>query len=169
MLSIVCVSARNFCKDSQGLRVSPSLFDWKHNKPAFIRHVCQDDFTFIVFIDICSNWNVTSDLRSYKSRESTTRIVATLSDNWHRRCATFTNGGRTVWSTEWKYGWFGCGFIEEHPAMFLTPVEFCFEGSLRLNRCQHCEHLCFIVCSWCKTYLCFEHFWNLHFCTDYAI
>ena len=69
----------------------------------------------------------------------------------------------------WKYGWFGCGFIEEHPAMFLTPVEFCFEGSLRLNRCQHCEHLCFIVCSWCKTYLCFEHFWNLHFCTDYAI
>ncbi|TKR65425.1 hypothetical protein L596_025830 [Steinernema carpocapsae] len=53
-----------------------------------------------------------------------------------------------------KLAWYKAGYLEEHPAEFVTPEKFCFRfqnldancacGELAVFRCSYCVHHCCI-------------------------
>lgn len=58
-----------------------------------------------------------------------------------------------------QYSWYKCGYIEERPEEFNTPVQSCFPANVVQNcQCLNCENSSFVLCSYCNNYLCFEHF-----------
>jgi hypothetical protein len=66
-----------------------------------------------------------------------------------------------------KFSWFKSGYLKNRPEKFLNPVEYCF--NLKDNKCfsdgSECSEGVFIVCSWCETSFCFNHFFNeFHYC-----
>lgn len=67
-----------------------------------------------------------------------------------------------------KYAWFCCGYIDERPEKFETPVQKCFHG-LTLNSTCELQHVAderaFIRCAKCDKFLCFKHFFEeMHDC-----
>lgn len=66
-----------------------------------------------------------------------------------------------------RYSWFKCGYIDQRPPKFLTPVEFCFDYSdeVCFSDCSQCSDGVFLICSWCTKPLCFNHFFiENHLC-----
>ena len=66
-----------------------------------------------------------------------------------------------------KYSWFKCGYFDDRPERFLTPVEYCF--NLKDNTCfemnSQCSEGSFIICAYCEHPLCFTHCFNdIHLC-----
>ncbi|XP_076386074.1 uncharacterized protein LOC143264143 [Megachile rotundata] len=53
-----------------------------------------------------------------------------------------------------QYAWYRCGYTENRPQEFENPVEFCFT-KLSTMKCDYCENVVIIRCSWCKEHLCF--------------
>lgn len=71
-----------------------------------------------------------------------------------------------------KYAWYKSGYIEERPPRFENPVDFCFSGKdvQEIPRCSICGAPAIIRCSWCKEYLCMQHFFEeYHDCGHYEI
>jgi hypothetical protein len=56
-----------------------------------------------------------------------------------------------------KYAWYKSGYLEEHPAEFVTPLKFSFQDS-QMSHCDECGEPAIIRCGWCKKYLCIKHF-----------
>lgn len=63
-----------------------------------------------------------------------------------------------------KYSWFKCGYVDQRPPKFKTPVEFCFnyDQEACFNDCSQCTDGVFIICAWCSNPLCFKHFFTDH-------
>jgi hypothetical protein len=69
-----------------------------------------------------------------------------------------------------KYSWYACGYSDDRPGNFVTPVEFCFD--ILDKNCSRvdlfCNSVSFIVCSWCNNSFCFDHFFNnFHYCINF--
>ncbi|KAI1702268.1 DDE superfamily endonuclease domain-containing protein [Ditylenchus destructor] len=59
-----------------------------------------------------------------------------------------------------KYAWYKAGYLEEHPGQFETPTKYCFRYK-GVHKCQmNCDELCFIRCSHCEYFHCFQHILN---------
>ena len=66
------------------------------------------------------------------------------------------------------YSWYACGYCDEKPATFQTPVEFCFDQS-SASSCDLCTTSQFITRAWCKAELCISHvLLQYHFCNNYT-
>ena len=73
----------------------------------------------------------------------------------------------------WKYSWYKAGYFDERPPEFQTPTQYCFDVTVGCESCAQCAELAFIRCGWCKTVLCFSHFWfrsddYLHLCSQFV-
>ena len=69
-----------------------------------------------------------------------------------------------------KFAWFKAGYVHSRPPHFKTPVEFCFDLSIDDCHfdCTQCYDGVFVICSWCKLPLCFNHFYQQnHYCNNY--
>ncbi len=69
------------------------------------------------------------------------------------------------------YSSFASGYSDNRPENFQNPVEYCFD--VKDKNCSrldlYCNSVSFIHCSWCKEYLCFEHFFvDFHFCENFV-
>ena len=68
-----------------------------------------------------------------------------------------------------KYGWYKAGYLSDHPNVYMTPVEYCFNPAV-LENCEveDCDSVAYIRCSWCTKQLCFEDFYiNYQLCSDF--
>ena len=63
------------------------------------------------------------------------------------------------------YAWYKCGFIDEQPELFLTPMQYCFDTSIN-DTCNTCEELSFFRCAHCTNTYCLDHtiITTLHLC-----
>ncbi|XP_011858199.1 PREDICTED: uncharacterized protein LOC105555765, partial [Vollenhovia emeryi] len=67
-----------------------------------------------------------------------------------------------------KFAWFKSGYIQNRPEEYQTPGEFCFKDHSRL-KCDICDGISVIICSWCKKSLCITHFFHEHhLCNEYV-
>lgn len=68
-----------------------------------------------------------------------------------------------LFQSEFINFFFQSGYLLERPDSFENPVKFCFYG-LEIS-CSSCQEMRMLTCSWCKTHLCFNHFFTLnHLC-----
>lgn len=66
-----------------------------------------------------------------------------------------------------KYAWYRSGYVENRPAKFETPVDFCLKKHSKLT-CDICDGIGIITCAWCKKSLCITHFYHFHhLCNQY--
>lgn len=66
-----------------------------------------------------------------------------------------------------QYSWFKSGLIGSRSNQFQNPVRFCFNYDKLI--CDFCEDLQMLTCSWCKSSLCVQHFFeNFHICKNYV-
>ncbi len=64
-----------------------------------------------------------------------------------------------------RYAWYAAQYVDERPASFVTPAQYCCHITEQLCEIDFCESSSFIICSWCKKNLCFNHcIIQSHFC-----
>ncbi|TMS36734.1 hypothetical protein L596_003827 [Steinernema carpocapsae] len=66
-----------------------------------------------------------------------------------------------------KYPWFKCGYLDQRPALFVTPAKICFgfDGVGQTCAFSNCTDLAAARCSHCAAFFCLEHFViKTHFC-----
>lgn len=58
-----------------------------------------------------------------------------------------------------KYTWYICGYDNQHPPLFDTPTEWCFNIDKMGAECQdiNCDDDAFMLCAHCDITLCFNH------------
>ncbi|XP_036145093.1 uncharacterized protein LOC118646411 [Monomorium pharaonis] len=75
-----------------------------------------------------------------------------------------------------KYAWTKSGYVENAydeylqviPIEFETPVDFCFKKNSKV-KCDLCDEIAIITCSWCRKSLCITHFFHEHhLCNEYV-
>ncbi len=67
------------------------------------------------------------------------------------------------------YSWFKSGYLSENSGKFQNVIEtfFKFSELTCFESCSQCSEGVFLVCSWCKIPICFNHFFvNYHFCSN---
>lgn len=69
-----------------------------------------------------------------------------------------------------KYAWFKAGLSNsfDRSIRFNVPKQYCFNDDNILHKCSapDCSKNCFIRCSWCSKFLCFEHFFTSPICKN---
>lgn len=70
-----------------------------------------------------------------------------------------------------KYAWYKAGLLTttfDRTVRFPDPIHFCFDVDSISQDCSapNCKHKCFIRCSWCAKFLCFDHFLEQPFVTN---
>ena len=64
------------------------------------------------------------------------------------------------------YSWYASGYLKDDPSPFKNVNDICFSDVVKYQTCQkgNCDKSPFIMCSWCTTALCFNHFFiEYHF------
>ena len=112
---------------------------------AFLRHI--EDFVLMYDVDV-----------QLRQRNNTIKLISLV----HNQFCSERFRGMIC------YSWYACGYCDEKPATFQTPVEFCFDQS-SASSCDLCTTSQFITCGWCKAELCINHFLlQYHFCNNYV-
>jgi Tc5 transposase C-terminal domain len=68
-----------------------------------------------------------------------------------------------------RYSWFLSGYSSAEPPVFYSPTEFSFSSEFFDEGCSVCDSSQLLRCGWCKSMLCFDHFFtDFHDCDNYV-
>ena len=61
-----------------------------------------------------------------------------------------------------KYSWFAASYVDQHPRIFESFNEVCFNVNGSFCQQSTCHLLSFIQCSYCLKFLCFKHLFEAY-------
>ena len=90
---------------------------------------------------------------------------------WHRdnflklQSLTHAQFSAPLFRSMIHYAWHKCGFVDEEPELFLSPMQYCFDTSIT-DTCNLCDDLSFFRCAHCTNAYCLDHtiILTLHLC-----